>query len=47
MSKSIEVLDCTLRDGAYINKSEFGTNTIRGILKRLADAKIDIIECGC
>ena len=46
MSKSIEVLDCTLRDGAYINKSEFGTNTIRGILKRLADAKIDIIECG-
>lgn len=46
MSKSIEVLDCTLRDGAYINKSGFGTNTIRGILKRLADAKIDIIECG-
>lgn len=46
MGKQIQVLDCTLRDGAYINKSQFGANAIRGIIKRLTDAKIDIIECG-
>lgn len=46
MEKRIRLLDCTLRDGAYINKSQFGANAIRGIIKRLADAKIDIIECG-
>ena len=28
----IEVLDCTLRDGAYIVESRFGTAAIRGII---------------
>ncbi len=46
MGRQIQLLDCTLRDGAYINKSQFGANAIRGIIKRLADAKVDIIECG-
>ena len=46
MSKNIELLDCTLRDGAYINGSLFGRNTIRGIIRRLVDAKAEIIECG-
>ncbi len=45
MSK-IALLDCTLRDGAYINGSQFGEQTIGGIIKRLQDANVDIIECG-
>lgn len=42
----ISLLDCTLRDGAYIVDSRFGTNTIKGIIKKMQDAKVEIIECG-
>lgn len=43
---SIQLLDCTLRDGGYINNAEFGVPSLNGIIKHLQDAKIDIIECG-
>lgn len=43
---SIELLDCTLRDGAYICDSKFGTQAIKGIIKKSQDAGIDVIECG-
>ena len=43
---SIQVLDCTLRDGGYINDWRFGRRTIASILDKLENAKIDIIECG-
>lgn len=46
MTKHIQLLDCTLRDGAYIVNSEFGEPTIKGIIKKLQDANVDIIECG-
>ena len=46
IQKKIEVLDCTLRDGAYINKSDFGDSTIKGVIRNLQHAKIEIIECG-
>lgn len=46
MKKNIQLLDCTLRDGAYIVNSDFGENLIKGLLKRLYAARIDIIECG-
>ena len=46
MSKKIQLLDCTLRDGAYIVDAKFGTPAIKGILKRMQDANLDIIECG-
>ena len=42
----IKLLDCTLRDGAYINNSEFGKPAMRGIISKLQDAHVDIIECG-
>jgi len=42
----IEILDCTLRDGAYICDSNFGVPAIKGIIKKCQDAGIDIIECG-
>lgn len=46
MDKKITLLDCTLRDGAYIVDSQFGDAAITGIIKKLQDAGTDIIECG-
>ena len=43
---SIQILDCTLRDGGYINDWAFGRKTITSILDKLESANIDIIECG-
>ncbi|MBE4907223.1 aldolase catalytic domain-containing protein [Bacillus luteolus] len=45
MSK-VKILDCTLRDGGYINGWDFGERTIKKVISKLAKAKIDIIECG-
>lgn len=42
----IKILDCTLRDGGYINNWQFGRRNIKNIIRCLEDAKIDIIECG-
>lgn len=42
----VKLLDCTLRDGAYLIDKKFGETTIRGIISGLIDAKIDIIEMG-
>ena len=42
----VYVLDCTLRDGGYINNWNFGNQTIKNIVNSLVKAKIDIIECG-
>lgn len=44
--KKISVLDCTLRDGGYINDWHFGRNAIKGTISSLREARIDIIECG-
>lgn len=46
MNINVKLLDCTLRDGAYIVNSQFGTPSIRGIVNKLQDAGVDIIECG-
>lgn len=46
MGKKVELLDCTLRDGAYIVEAKFGTPVIKGIIKKMQEANIDIIECG-
>ncbi len=43
---SIQILDCTLRDGGYVNDWRFGRKTIASILDKLEQANIDIIECG-
>lgn len=40
------LLDCTLRDGGYINDWEFGYDTIINIYERLVSAKVDMIEVG-
>ena len=43
---NIKILDCTLRDGAYIVSGEFGEASIRGIIDKLTDSRIDIVEVG-
>ena len=43
---NIKILDCTLRDGGYINNWDFGYKNICSILSNLISAKIDYIECG-
>lgn len=40
------LLDCTLRDGGYINNWEFGTNTIMEMLQDSTEAGADYIEVG-
>ncbi len=42
----IEILDCTLRDGGYINDFRFGKRVIQKVIDKLGKASIDIIECG-
>lgn len=44
--RSISILDCTLRDGGYINSWKFGKNNIEDIIKHLEKSGIEIIECG-
>lgn len=46
VNKRIQLLDCTLRDGAYIVNAEFGTPAIKGIIKKMQDANVEIVECG-
>ena len=40
------ILDCTLRDGGYINGWYFGERSIKKIISKLSKSNIDIIECG-
>ena len=40
------LLDCTLRDGGYINDWEFGHDNLVNIFERLVSAGVDIIEIG-
>lgn len=42
----ITLLDCTLRDGGYINDWRFGKEAIVDIIDKLEDAKVDILELG-
>ena len=44
--RTIKILDCTLRDGGYINQWNFGEKNIKKIISNLNDANVDIIECG-
>ena len=41
-----KLLDCTLRDGAYLIDKKFGDETIHGMVNGLLDANVDIIEIG-
>ncbi len=42
----VSLLDCTLRDGGYVNDWKFGRDNLVSIFERLVDAGLDIIEVG-
>ncbi len=44
--KNIKLLDCTLRDGGYLNDWKFGQSNLISIFERLVDSGVDIIEIG-
>ncbi|MCR4754344.1 MAG: aldolase catalytic domain-containing protein [Lachnospiraceae bacterium] len=44
--REISLLDCSVRDGGYLNDWKFGRNCLVSIFERLVDSKIDIIEVG-
>lgn len=44
--RSLRILDCTLRDGGFINDWNFTLGTIKSIVSRLDKSGIDIIEVG-
>lgn len=43
---NIKLLDCTLRDGGYVNDWKFGESAICGILDRMFRTNVDIVEAG-
>lgn len=46
MYSRFKLLDCTMRDGGYINNWKFGYETICSIIKKLVEAEVDYIEVG-
>ena len=46
MTKDIRLLDCTLRDGGYVNDWRFGNGPITCLFNRLNESGTDIIEIG-
>ncbi len=46
MNDKIKILDCTLRDGGYINDWKFGKPVIQDIVRKLEEAGTDYIEVG-
>ena len=46
MSGKRYLLDCTLRDGGYVNDWEFGRDNITNVFERLVSSGVDAIEIG-
>ena len=44
--RNLYLLDCTLRDGGYVNDWEYGAGSIKSIFSRLDSAGVDAIEVG-
>lgn len=42
----INLLDCTLRDGGYVNNWKFGAHNIDKIINKVSESGIEIIEVG-
>lgn len=44
--KDLFLLDCTLRDGGYVNDWKWGYHTAKAIIRALIRANVDIVEVG-
>ncbi len=43
---SITILDCTLRDGGYVNEWNFSEKSIKKMIPLLINSNLDYLECG-
>lgn len=43
---SVQITDCTIRDGGYLFNKNFAPEFVKGIMKGLAEAGIDYVETG-
>ncbi|RXK13594.1 hypothetical protein CP965_07290 [Halarcobacter mediterraneus] len=43
---NLEILDCTLRDGGYVNDWRFSSGFIEKVINTLTNARVENIECG-
>ena len=46
MKKNVFLLDCTLRDGGYVNDWNFGEPNITNIICNLEESGVDVLELG-
>lgn len=46
MKQNVGILDCTLRDGGYINDWKFGHETLVSVFSHLVSAGVDFVELG-
>ena len=46
MMRKVRLLDCTLRDGGYINNWNWGYECAKSIIRSLTNAHVDIVEVG-
>ena len=46
MKTSIQLLDCTLRDGGYLVDTMFGETFVRGFTRSMTDAGLNVVEVG-
>ena len=44
--RKVYLLDCTLRDGGYVNDWKFGEETIKGFSRKIAQTGIELFEVG-
>ena len=41
-----EILDCTIRDGGYVNNWEFDTKLVREVYRALSKCGVEYVEIG-
>lgn len=46
MSMCVKILDCTLRDGGYVNNFAFGEDTAKQIVSGLVESGVEYVEVG-
>jgi 4-hydroxy 2-oxovalerate aldolase len=46
MSTKLQILDCTIRDGGYINGWDFSKSMVKDVYRQLSRAGIDFVEVG-
>ena len=45
-NNDIKILDCTLRDGGYVNNWNFSNKDTKRTIRKLLKSNIEIVECG-